>query len=433
MMKLSTKRFLCLATCAALSASLALPASALLISPAPISSTTSDAPQSDVILVDGTMTWTGDRLSLTGGSDQSAYGEIILELPADVPVVDAATLELVGRDALKDGVAVHAYLSPAVTRSLPPIGTASLVLVNVSGQVPAYDAVMDQLSSGSQQQTQRPTAVRVWGSVEKLDEDSMLVSNSNDKDPYQRIILHVGPETKILNAVTGEPVAAQDIKEGETIYAYTSPMMLLSLPPQSTAQVILCQIPMDFGVPAYYEIADAALAQDGKSATFTALDGTQVTVNDSASITPYLTKNVVGLHDLVPGAQVLVWTGTDRAVSKVMVFPYSYRGYLQVSADGAASVSGQALALPARTVDGAQLVSLRAATDALGLTLSWDGATRTISIAAGDSVLLTTVLGTDTAAAGAETLYLSQPSVSLDGATYLEAGDLAHLLDLFHG
>lgn len=141
----------------------------------------------------------------------------------------------------------------------------------------------------------------------------------NDTDQGE-VIVHIAQETRILNAVTGASMAKTALKDGEAVYIYVSPAMTMSLPPQTTAVLILAKIPADFAVPAYQQVAAVDVVNQS-GITVTTLDGTQLTVPASATVTPYLTKNVVTYRDLIPGTEFLAWR-SGTTVEKVMLFPY---------------------------------------------------------------------------------------------------------------
>ena len=105
----------------------------------------------------------------------------------------------------------------------------------------------------------------------------------------------------------------------------------------------------------------------------TATDGTTLKITDEATLTPYLTKNIVRLEDLIPGTRILVWSDAQGEPEKVMVFPYEYRGYLSCSDDGTVSVNGAVVAQKAKTTaDGDTLLPIRAVAEALGMKVHWD-------------------------------------------------------------
>lgn len=382
-----------------------------------------------VISVWGSVTRLEDhKIKLETTDEDSAYQEIILNINEDTLLLDAVTLSPVPLSQLSEGQA-YAYISPAVTRSQPPIGNAQVVLCQVPEefQVPSYEQILEQRALQAQSQS----GVRVWGSVTRLDSGALLVRNSNESDPYHEIILQVGPDTKILDCVTGMPVEAEEIWEGETVYAYTSPVMALSLPPQSTARVILCKLPADYRAPVWYELVSARPAEDGSAVTVTAASGETITVDEDTVLFPYLTRNVAGLADLVPGAEILVWSGRKDEVTQVMVFPYEYRGYVECRNTGALFVSGTQVDGNWRT-DGAGVVlaPVAAVARAAGLDVAWDGLRGAVTVTEAGQLVFELVLTENQATTPAGTVTLRTSGYVVDGVSYLELNDLAALLNL---
>ena len=81
----------------------------------------------------------------------------------------------------------------------------------------------------------RLTPVQVWGTITRLDDDSILLENSNESNPNSEIIVHLSETTYLIDAVTGDPMKTEDLKDGDTVYAWVGPAMALSLPPQAAA------------------------------------------------------------------------------------------------------------------------------------------------------------------------------------------------------
>ncbi|KAF5068733.1 S-layer homology domain protein [anaerobic digester metagenome] len=170
--------------------------------------------------------------------------------------------------------------------------------------------------------------VLLTGTLSQGEKGSLLLSNQERGDT----ILHISDETRILNAVSGEPVALDKIRDGETAYVYAGPAMTLSLPPQTTAVLILTKIPADFAVPSYQQVAAVNTVNDD-GITVTTQEGKQMTIPASAKVTPYLTKNIVTFRDLIPGTWFLAWNGSNGAVEKAMLFAYDGLPFTDVTAD----------------------------------------------------------------------------------------------------
>lgn len=284
--------------------------------------------------------------------------------------------------------------------------------------------------------TPSPGPVRVWGTLTHLEDGGLLVENSST-EALNSVILH-GEDILCLDAVTGEPMELSELKDGETVYAWVGPVMTLSLPPQATAILILANIPADYGVPQYYEIS--AVTPQAMIAIYpppaltwtevTTSDGATIKITDQAELTAFSEDTTVRLEDLVPGTRMLVWTNQKGEPSRVLVFPYAYRGYISCAEDGLLTVSGKVLTEKAIVSGGETLLPLRAVAEALDLKVFWDAKTGA-NVALADGTKLLSVdpgHGTIVCGDGSE---LSAASIMQNGTTYVSASTLISQLNLF--
>ena len=175
------------------------------------------------------------------------------------------------------------------------------------------ESVTGAIESMEESGTEAPQAIRIFGPV--TSDNQSGVSNSGE------IILNVSDEeTYILDAVSGLPIKLEDIKDGDTIYAYIGPAMTMSLPPMTNADVIFANIPADAKVPDYVEVKSMITDASTSKSVLTALDGTEYTLADDCNIFPYLTRNIVTLDDLTQGRKCVVWADDENSASKIMVF-----------------------------------------------------------------------------------------------------------------
>lgn len=313
----------------------------------------------------------------------------------------------------------------------------SLILCAAILVVPTFAAG----ESGEGTDTTGP--VMVWGKLTWLDNGGLLLQNDSET-ALNEVILH-GESIICLDAVTGETMDIKDLEDGDTVYAWVSPVMTLSMPPQTTAYLILGNIPADYRVPQYYEIIAANVTESDSdtqmptSVELTAAGGTVLTVTDEATLTPYLTKNIVTLGDLVPGTRILVWSNSRGEAEKVMVFPYEYRGYISCAGDGSVSVSGQSVEQAAKTAeDGTILLPIRAVSEALGLNVSWDqeiGVTVSYASTGDEAAQNIFVAKPDGAITGVNadgsSYEVYGTCVNDGGVTYLTSYTLSNLLNLY--
>ena len=133
-------------------------------------------------------------------------------------------------------------------------------------------------------------------------------------------MLHISDEvTKVLGAVDGLPVGLSDIHVGDTIYAYIGPAMTLSLPPQTTAEMILAGIPADFKAPEYITV-DSMTWNEDTSWTLVSSEGTTYQIPGECPVIPYLTRQMVYLPDVAEGRELLIWSNAENVGQKLVLF-----------------------------------------------------------------------------------------------------------------
>lgn len=291
--------------------------------------------------------------------------------------------------------------------------------------------------------------VRVWGKVTKLESGSLLLKNDNKDDIYNEVVVHLPEGVPCVDAVTGLPMDMSKVKDGDTLYAWVGNAMTMSLPPQTSALIVVGNIPADYRVPEFYKITGtdrtvtAAIypAPERTEVNLPVAGGETLTIPVSAQFTPWLTRQIVTVDDLVPGSQILVWKDKDGKIAKVLLLPYAYRGYVnRVTApnmDVLLCVNGEfdgntPQHLCKRT-DEAVLAPLRSVAEAAGYEVSWVKGQGAV-VKDGDKVLFSVLPGSETVKRpGSEDgdWELTRPCVMEKGVTYLPEGELAMLLNLY--
>lgn len=182
------------------------------------------------------------------------------------------------------------------------------------------ESVTGAIESMEESEPQAPQAVKIYGPVTRGEDGRLSIDNQSGMSSSGEIILNVSDETYILDAVTGLPYKADDIKDGDTIYVYIGPAMTMSLPPMTNATVIFANIPADAKVPDYVEVKSMITDAGTSKSVLTATDGTEYTLAPDCNIFPYLTRNIVTLDDLTQGRKCVVWADDENAAVKIMVF-----------------------------------------------------------------------------------------------------------------
>ena len=289
-----------------------------------------------------------------------------------------------------------------------------------------------------------PQYTVVCGAVTRQDNGSLLVQKPGETKPTDGVVFWT-ENTMILDAVSGSPVDTGSIKEGETVYAWLGArnVTTMSLPPQTTPDLLLVNVPADYKVPQYDIItrSDGLMSigipeKGGMSITLS--DGTTYQVWEDAQVTSYLTRSRVTYQDLLPGTRVLVWADDSGKVSRVLVFPYEYKGSISLDGYGRLYINGGAAVDPSSLrrpyKDERLYVPIRAVAEAAGYSVSWDKEFG-VTVKEGDEILFQICPDTKLAhgPAAADRRGLAGPCLIANGVTYLEAGDLARLLGMFYG
>ncbi|NCB62599.1 MAG: copper amine oxidase N-terminal domain-containing protein [Clostridia bacterium] len=304
---------------------------------------------------------------------------------------------------------------------------------------PADSAPADSAAPGSQVsaytvEDRSSSPIRVWGSITEKGEGRITLKNSDESDPYHEIIVNITEDTMVLDAVTGASKTFADLKENETVYAYVGPAMTRSLPPIAGGVLVLCNIPADYGVPAYAEVQSVTVDENGNVSALTDAD-VILHLNKDTEISPYLTKNAVGLNDIQPGVRVLAWYDVvtlslpaQATPTKVIVFPYSYEGYVALTENGITLNGGTDFAT--KVTEGKLLLPVRALAETLGCTVEWVNDTRSVVVSKGDAVIYTFAIGGGNVTLGESETALAVAPQLIDGVTYAAVDDLLALHNL---
>lgn len=303
-----------------------------------------------------------------------------------------------------------------------------------------------------------PTTYRTWGVLSRTGDGTLLLTNDSGEDgTYDRLILHTGADTLVLDAATGDPLTLDAIADGETVCVNIDTMILESDPAQTYAHLILANLPADAEAPGYYQVTDfrmtSTLAMEDNAITAEVhtdyglilwfyltdkLDETgarqYILKEESAvEIAAFRTKNIVSVPDLIPGTRFLLWTDATGKPTRILTLPYGYRGYLEtVKEFDSAMLNGVDFIEGAKKdADGQLMLPLRALCETLGLTVEWKRADSSITVSDQGETVFTCTLGSDEVHKNGALAYLQTVTKAENGVTDLRAFDLAWLLDLY--
>ena len=162
------------------------------------------------------------------------------------------------------------------------------------------------------------TAVRIYGEIEEVSEEDIIVDNQSDMSSQGEIILTIDPENTVLvDGESGLPLELSDVEKGSFV-AYLGPAMTLSLPPQCTPEVVFTNVSEKEAAPYYAVIARKPVAKDG-GLKVVAEDGESYVIPDTAEIKPFRTRNVVRAEDIQKGSRCLIWQNEQKEVVRVVL------------------------------------------------------------------------------------------------------------------
>lgn len=192
-----------------------------------------------------------------------------------------------------------------------------------TGQADAtvVETVSGSVESGEENGAEALRPVCIYGPVKRLEDGKFSIDNQSDASSSGEMILNVAKDTTyILDAVSGMPGSAEDIKDGDIIYTYIGPAMTMSLPPMTNAEVIFTNVGEDGKAPEYVEIKSMITNADTSKSVLTTADGTEYTLTEDCNIFPYLTRNIVTMDDLTAGKKCIVWADEEGNANKILLF-----------------------------------------------------------------------------------------------------------------
>lgn len=190
---------------------------------------------------------------------------------------------------------------------------------------PEHDSATTLPSSGSTGNSESESDVSdenfcIYGPVLSVEDGQITIDNQSGNSSAGEVILTVSSETTtIVDGEQGLPAELSEIKAGDTIYAYIGPAMTMSLPPQTNAEFIICNVPADTKAPEYVKVKSM---EENKDESWTLVSDAGMTYQIAADcpIQPYLTRQIVKLIDVVDGSHVLIWSDAQNQAQKLVLF-----------------------------------------------------------------------------------------------------------------
>ena len=153
-----------------------------------------------------------------------------------------------------------------------------------------------------------PDSVLYYGQVKGIltGEDGSISQIHLESERYGEYVMNLSPETVWIDSGNCTADDPSDLKEGEGIYVFHSPVETASLPPQSPAYAVVRNVPQDAGCAQYYQV-EAVSEADG-TLRITTDNGTFSIVADSdTAVTAYSDGSDAAWSQIKEGGYVMAW------------------------------------------------------------------------------------------------------------------------------
>lgn len=156
-----------------------------------------------------------------------------------------------------------------------------------------------------------PDSQLYYGEIQEFfkDEHGTLVGLRLNSDHFGEYVVHFSPSTVWVDSGNHAAFNPMELQVGQRVYVYHSPMVTLSLPPQTAAFAVVRNVPMDARCGSYQEV-EAIQKQDGGLSITSDNGGLTMQVDQNTSIKTYDGSDAA-LTDVKVGGFVMAWYETD--------------------------------------------------------------------------------------------------------------------------
>ncbi|MCQ4727385.1 copper amine oxidase N-terminal domain-containing protein [Anaerotignum faecicola] len=220
-----------------------------------------------------------------------------------------------------------------------------------------------------------------YGSVTKLNyEGEELKSIEAEGVKGNVVVYNISGETVFLDSGEKVKTDASEIKEGDGVYFYHSPIMTMSLPPQTPAEAVVINIPMDAGCANLVTVENVSKSDDGIY-ILTDNGGLYISVGADASVTLFENGNKASIDEIKEGMRIFAWYDSimesypaQTYTNNIVILPE------KDTADDEIAPVSETASISIETEGNSHFVPLREVCGKLGLELGWNADTETASI-----------------------------------------------------
>lgn len=165
----------------------------------------------------------------------------------------------------------------------------------------------DPAATAAEAQT-LPASVLYFGQVAQiiLDEAGTVTRLVLSSERYGEYIMNISSDTVWIDSGNRTASDPADLKEGESVYVFHSPISTRSLPPQSAAYAVVRNTPQDAGGAQYHVVEEVVRGEDG-GLTVTTDNGGLLIYGDGDTQLSRYGGGSAALEELKAGDRVMAW------------------------------------------------------------------------------------------------------------------------------
>lgn len=175
--------------------------------------------------------------------------------------------------------------------------------------------------SGPGAETEQIGTARIQAVVKAVGDGEILVE-SQTEEPYQgEMLLHTSVfDTRFVNGETGFQAEPASLQVGDTIYADIRTMMAESLPPQVTAEVIICNMPEGACAPEYLLTESMEWQEDG-SWRLVSSSGAVYQIPGDCPVNSYGMNQPASFRIISKSSKLLIWMDESSRPQRILKLP----------------------------------------------------------------------------------------------------------------
>lgn len=170
-------------------------------------------------------------------------------------------------------------------------------------------------------EAEQTETMRIRAIVKEVEDEKILVESQSEETYCGEILLHTSVyDTRFVNGESGFRAELSDIKAGDVIYADIRTTVAESLPPQTTAEIIISQMPEGVSAPDYI-LTDAFERQEDESWCLVSSSGTVYQVPKYCPGISYGMNELSSFRIISESNKLLVWLDEANTVQRIVKLP----------------------------------------------------------------------------------------------------------------